>query len=176
LKRSRDLDYAFFLRELVFCVLNECFDEVGVCNDSLFGVATEHECKVCIHLFIFLFRLDALCHYLVLEAVVTTAFALRAMTSTLTFPFAWNIVLAAASEESKKVDVGHILGVVPDGDFHFDELVEFFGVAEVVGDHILVSVNDEAVARKCLQTQDLLVRVSVTVVLDCSDVSFVVFS
>ena len=63
---------------------------------------------------------------------------------------------------------------MPYGDFNFDELVEFLGVAEVVGGHVLVSVNDEPVARKCLQTQDLLVRVSVTVVQDGSDVAFVV--
>ena len=52
---------------------------------------------------------------------------------------------------------------MPDGDFHFDELVEFLGVAEVVGGDVLVSVYDEAVARKCLQTQDLLIWVSFTV-------------
>jgi len=100
LKRSRDFDYAFFLRELVFCVLNEDLDEVGVCNDSLLGVATKHECEVGVHLFIFLFRLYALCDYLVFEAVATTSFAFRAVLSTLAFPFARNIVLAAASEES----------------------------------------------------------------------------
>ena len=65
---------------------------------------------------------------------------------------------------------------MPDGNFHFDELVEFLGVAEVVGGHVLVSVDDKAVACKCLQTQDLLVRVSVTVVQDGSDVPFVVLS
>ena len=65
---------------------------------------------------------------------------------------------------------------MPDSYFHFDELVEFLGVAEIVGGHVLVSVNDEAVARKCLQAQDLLVRVSVTVVQDGSDVAFVVLS
>ena len=99
MKRSRDFDYAFFLRVLVLCVLNKDLDEVGVCNDSLLRVATEHECEVGIHLFIFLFRLDALCDYLVLEAVVVTAFAFRAMSPTLAFSFAWNIVLTAASEE-----------------------------------------------------------------------------
>ena len=81
-------------------MLNKDLDEVGVCNDSLLGVATEHECEVGIHLFIFLFRLDALCDYLFLEAVAATAFALRAMSPTFTFPFAWNIVLATTSEES----------------------------------------------------------------------------
>lgn len=81
-------------------MLNKDLDEVGVCDDSLLGVATEHECKVGIQLFIFLFRLYALCDYLVLEAVVTAAFAFRAMSPTLTFPFAWNIILTAASEQS----------------------------------------------------------------------------
>ena len=80
-------------------MLNKDLDEVGICNDTLLGVEVEHECEVGFCFIIFLLRLDVLRDYLVLEAVAATAFALRAMSPTLTFPFARNIVLATTSEE-----------------------------------------------------------------------------
>ena len=80
-------------------MLNKDFNEVGISNDTLLGVAVEHECEVSFCFIIFLLRLDVLGNYLVLEAVVVTAFAFRAMSPTFAFSFAWNIVLTAASEE-----------------------------------------------------------------------------
>ena len=71
----------FFVRKLAFEMFDKDLYEVSICYDAMLGVASEHECKVRIFIFFFIFRFDARRDDLVNEAVYFAAHTVRAVSS-----------------------------------------------------------------------------------------------
>ena len=57
--RLGNMNCPFFVRKLAFEVFDKDLYEVSICYDAMLGVASEHECKVRIFIFFFIFRFDA---------------------------------------------------------------------------------------------------------------------
>ena len=79
------------------------------------------------------------------------------------FSFSLKVVLAAASEQDNKVDLGKTESLSSDVSFCLDELVVLFFSVEVIGCGNLHAIHHKAVASECLDRKDFFAWVFDTV-------------